>query len=245
MLTRGNLVALHYGDDYPVLGSRRGASEFREDLLKHFLLRSRGVLVRDPPSAGDMGETSYLGRIVRRTDKKHCPNNSGMERRGVNIQPVGPVEACWDPCGVPLPDVVGTKAWRCACSTWHKIDRNCSTQLRSWRVPCQNPRSEVSLRSSGCADSCWALDVAHGHFPDRKHRQRCETTATQTGLVAHVNRTPTRTACTHAHSVSAHTLNTMITFHHANTRGSSLKIAHLCVPKTSVIHVSCLIPCRT
>ena len=33
-------------------------------------------------------------------------------------------------------------------------------------------------------------------------------------------RTPTQTACTDAHSVSAHTLHSMITFHHANTRGS-------------------------
>ena len=40
----------------------------------------------------------------------------------------------------------------------------------------------------------------------------------------------------------------MITLHHANTRGSRaarLRIAHLCVPKTIVIHVSCLIYCRT
>ena len=36
-----------------------------------------------------------------------------------------------------------------------------------------------------------------------------------------VNSTPTHTACTDAHSVSAHTpLHSAITFHHANTRGS-------------------------
>ena len=43
-------------------------------------------------------------------------------------------------------------------------------------------------------------------------------------------------------------LHSMSTFHHANTRGSraaKLRIAHLCVPETLVIHVSCLIPCRT
>ena len=47
-----------------------------------------------------------------------------------------------------------------------------------------------------------------------------------------VNRTPTQTACTDAHSVSQHKLNSMITFHHANTRGSSaqLRIAHLLCP---------------
>ena len=39
-----------------------------------------------------------------------------------------------------------------------------------------------------------------------------------------VNRTPTQTACTDAHSVSQHILNRMITLHHANTRGSRLHI---------------------
>ena len=55
-----------------------------------------------------------------------------------------------------------------------------------------------------------------------------------------VNSTPTNTARTELHS--------MITFHHVNTRGSraaKLRIAHLRVPKTSVIHVSCLVLCRT
>ena len=55
-----------------------------------------------------------------------------------------------------------------------------------------------------------------------------------------VNSTPTNTARTELHSI--------ITFHHANTRGSRAgrpRIAHLCVIKSIVIHVSCLIPCRT
>ena len=55
-----------------------------------------------------------------------------------------------------------------------------------------------------------------------------------------VNSTPTNTARTELHI--------MITFHHANTRGTRagrLRIAHLSVPKTIVIHASCLIPCRT
>ena len=45
-----------------------------------------------------------------------------------------------------------------------------------------------------------------------------------------VNRTPTHTACTDAHSVSQHLLNRMITFHHANTRGSRL---HICVSQNN------------
>ena len=58
-----------------------------------------------------------------------------------------------------------------------------------------------------------------------------------------VNRTPTQSACTDAHSVSQHILHSMTTFHHANTRGSGagrLRIAHLCVPKqlSSTCHVS-------
>ena len=58
-----------------------------------------------------------------------------------------------------------------------------------------------------------------------------------------VNRTPTQTACTDAHSVSQHILNRLTTFHHANTRGSRagrLRIARLCVVKqlSSTCHVS-------
>ena len=59
-------------------------------------------------------------------------------------------------------------------------------------------------------------------------------------ILPSVNSTPTNTAHTELHS--------MITFHHANTRGAraaKLRFAHLCVHKTVVIHVSCLIPCRT
>ena len=55
-----------------------------------------------------------------------------------------------------------------------------------------------------------------------------------------VNRTSTNTARTELHS--------MITFHHVNTHGSRagrLRIAHQCVPKTLIIHVLCLFPCRT
>ena len=53
----------------------------------------------------------------------------------------------------------------------------------------------------------------------------------------------------YTHRYSTHRVaHSMITFHHANTRGSTagrLRIAHLCVTKTIVTHASCLIPCRT
>ena len=53
-----------------------------------------------------------------------------------------------------------------------------------------------------------------------------------------MNRTPTHTACTDAHSVSAHTLHSMITFHHANTRGSRVHSSglHAVVSQKTVCH---------
>ena len=51
----------------------------------------------------------------------------------------------------------------------------------------------------------------------------------------------------YTHKYSTYRVHSMITFHHANTRGSGakLRIAHLCVPNTIVIHVPCLVLCRT
>ena len=69
--------------------------------------------------------------------------------------------------------------------------------------------------------------------------RKCTTDTAFSEMVRNVNSTPTKTARTELHS--------MITFHHANTRGSRggrLRVAHLCVSKTIVIHVSCLLPCR-
>ena len=53
------------------------------------------------------------------------------------------------------------------------------------------------------------------------------------GKTISVNRTPTHTACTDAHSMSAHTLHSMITFHHANTRGS--RVQRLRIARTGVL----------
>ena len=57
---------------------------------------------------------------------------------------------------------------------------------------------------------------------------------------------PTDGVCeqySHKHS-TYRVAHSIITFHDANTRGSSSRIAHLCVHKTIVIHVSCLTcPC--
>ena len=57
-----------------------------------------------------------------------------------------------------------------------------------------------------------------------------------------MNRTPTQTACTHAHSASQHILNRLTTFHHANPRGSNWKAqdcTSLCTKQlSSACHVS-------
>ena len=60
-----------------------------------------------------------------------------------------------------------------------------------------------------------------------------------------VNRAPTHTACTDAYSVSSHTLNRMITFHHANTRSAQAQGCTRWGLTTVVIHVSCPFLCRT
>ena len=52
-----------------------------------------------------------------------------------------------------------------------------------------------------------------------------------------VNSTPTYTARTELHI--------MITFNTCGSRAAKLRIAHLCVRETIVIHVSCLVLCRT
>ena len=64
VLTRGNLVAQRYGDDNPVLGTRREVREFREGLPKHFLLKSRGIFAPGP-SANDIRGGQFL--------RTHCP----------------------------------------------------------------------------------------------------------------------------------------------------------------------------
>ena len=56
------------------------------------------------------------------------------------------------------------------------------------------------------------------------------------------NLQPTDGRCEqYTHKCSTYT----VAQHHANGRGSRKRIAHLCVPQTLVIHVSCRIPCRT
>ena len=93
----------------------------------------------------------------------------------------------------------------------------------AWKKGCKN------------ANKAWWRDVK-----TFLQKQRCAVESE-----VHVNRTPTRIACTDAHSVSQHILNRLPTFHHANTRGSRagrLRIAHYCVQKqlSSSRHVSFL-----
>ncbi len=86
VLRRGTLTAQRHGDDYPVLGTRREVKQFTEDLSKHFLVKTRAVL-GPPPEAGDVGETTYLNRIVRWINKKQFPKDSGEERIDIEADP--------------------------------------------------------------------------------------------------------------------------------------------------------------
>ena len=58
-----------------------------------------------------------------------------------------------------------------------------------------------------------------------------------------VNRTPTHAACTGAHSVSAH--HTAQSDHFSSREHAWFKFKGYVCLKQSVIHASCLVPCRT
>ena len=126
-------MAQRYGDDYLVLGARREVREFREGLSKHVLLKLRVVLGPRPP-AGDIGEVSHLGRIVRWMDKRRFPIEGGTERTEIEADHdtdrswcqqstsrtirslLGHLE-CVCNCQTLISStkhVVDTKAWRCA-----------------------------------------------------------------------------------------------------------------------------------
>ena len=125
--------------------------------------------------------------------------------------------------------------------------------------------SVLNLRGCKHGPTLWqehhhkAKDALHGCSKKKRsytsvwdrwqNDQTCRESQVAIGLsdawVRYLDHIAHQTACTDAHSVSQHILNRMITFHHANTRGSRaarLKIAHLCVPKqlSSMCHVSFL-----
>ena len=125
---------------------------------------------------------------------------------------------------------------RCSSQPWTRSGRS---WIRSGQT--QNRTVWTYLESTSQHSFWWNLKLAHreeSHFYKLGHMQLLFQTHCQ--RLYSVNSTPTNTARTELHS--------MITIHNANTRGSraaKLRIADLCVPKTSVIHVSRLIPCRT
>ena len=105
------------------------------------------------------------------------------------------------------------------------------------------PRQQIGIETSG-RRAIGIPSILHGLTIREFFRVRtsfgCLEKNFQTNDGEEVNRTPL------IQHVQMRTV--MITFHHANTRGSRasrLRIAHLYVPKTNVIHVSCLVPCRT
>ena len=105
------------------------------------------------------------------------------------------------------------------------------------------PNEQTPWTPTASAKKAGTFDV---HAMD-DHEELC-VSKPPTGQSGTVNRTPTQTACTDAHSVSQHILNRLATFHHANTPGSRAGRLRICAslrPKTIVIHVSCVIPCGT
>ena len=120
-------------------------------------------------------------------------------------------------------------------------------QLRQDRGPtckqlrhhCQRGTKPSGRRAIGIVSILQALTICE-FFSQSFDRFRLTGEKPPANRWGGVNSTPTNTARTELHN--------MITFHHANTRGSRAakhRIAHLCVPKTKVIHVSCLLSCRT
>ena len=98
-------------------------------------------------------------------------------------------------------------------------------QLRHRR---QSGTKPAGRRAIGILSILQALTIGDFFYSRVRTSFGCLEKNLQTG-------TPTNAARTELHN--------MITFHHANTRGlraARLSIAHLCVPKTLAIHVSCL-----
>ena len=116
-----------------------------------------------------------------------------------------------------------------------------STESRGRNLQTTSSGSRANLQTASSSSSTWDQTQWNTRNWNSQHSSGlgCLEKNLQSTDKGGVNSTPTNTARTELHS--------MITFHHANTRGSTaqLRIAHHCVPKTIVIHVSCLILCRT
>ena len=103
-----------------------------------------------------------------------------------------------------------------SCVTW---PRRLPSSSSPW-PPCDKAASVTRSERNG--DTSTPDDEGNVVSPRSSEWLHC--TLVCPPLTICMNRTPTQTACTDAHSVSQHILNSMITFHHANTRGSRLHI---------------------
>ena len=128
---------------------QRGLQARPHHVRKHFLLISRGVL-GPRPAAGDIGEISYLGRIVCWTDAREFPNDGGTERIEIEAGPrhaqillaaanlmseLKPSKTLLN-CLLKNTDSIAVR--RCVCAISHKTALNCSMQRRSGPVKFPN-----------------------------------------------------------------------------------------------------------
>ena len=102
------------------------------------------------------------------------------------------------------------------CVTWPRRLPSSSSPWPPW------DKAASVTRSKRNGDTSTPDDEGNVVSPRSSERLHCRLGCPP--LTICMNRTPTQTACTDAHSVSQHILNRMITFHHANTRGSRLHI---------------------
>ena len=143
-------------------------------------------------SAGDTRGIRYFGRIVRSMDNKQFPNDGGVERIEIEIDPrhaqilVSTVKLSDQSKLVGTPEtlmrssttrhVFDTIAWRCAWCTWRKTNQHCNTQQWKWHVTSRSSRNAMSWQSNECVGSWWAQDDAYGDSLDRKHQRPYEAT---------------------------------------------------------------------
>ena len=111
---------------------------------------------------------------------------------------------------------------------------NLQTNSSGSRTNLQTASSSSTWDQTRWKTGNWNSQHFSVNFSQSYDRFRLSGDKTSSQPTESVNSTPTNTARTELHS--------MITCHHANTHGSRSTIAHLCVSKTIVIHVSCLGP---
>ena len=140
-------------------------------------------------------------------------------------------------CSGQLRRTIIPQPWDCSLDYYEVLGL-----LRKWRDP--NTKRTTALALPWLDDEelhqLYAVEITAWRDQDNSRWLEEGTSP----IELYVNITPTRIACTDAHSVSQHILNRMITFHHANTRGSRLhifvsqNICHVRVMSRSLPHLT-------